>query len=128
MTFDDVAHLCANWPEVSVSTSYSTPAPKARSATFCRLWGERDRAKADVGGADVLVVFCDLDEKTFLLDESDGAVFSAPHYDGYGAVLVRLDLVTAPELRSLLIDSYLEKAPATLRRRLLDLEQSEITP
>ncbi len=114
-TFDDVVRVTAHLPEVSVSTSYGTPALKVRGKAFCRLWGERDRPRAEVEG-DVLVVFCDVDEKRFLLDESDGSVFTAPHYDGYGAVLVNLDIVDESLLEDLLLDSYLLKAPASIRR------------
>ncbi|MFI5035966.1 MAG: MmcQ/YjbR family DNA-binding protein [Acidimicrobiales bacterium] len=116
-TFDDVVRLTAHLPEVSLSTSYGTPALKVRATAFCRLWGDRDRAKADVGDDEVLVVFCDPDEKRFLLDESDGSIFSAPHYDGHGAVLVLLDEIDEDVLANLLFDSYLLRAPATIRRR-----------
>ncbi len=115
-TFDDVVRVTAHLPEVTVSTSYGTPALQVRHKSFCRLWGERDRHRADVDG-DVLVVFCDPDEKRFLLEESDGSVFTAPHYDGYGAVLVNLGLVDESLLADLLLDSYLLKAPSSIRRR-----------
>jgi hypothetical protein len=80
------------------------------------MWGERDRSKSDEAG-EVLVVFCELDEKEFLLAESDGSVFTAPHYGGYGAVLIRLDDIDEQLLSSLLLESYLLKAPATIRRQ-----------
>jgi hypothetical protein len=115
-TFDDVIRLTSHLPEVAVSTSYGTPALKVGGKAFCRLWGERDRSKSDVGDVEVLVVFCELDEKEFLLAESDGSVFTAPHYDGHGAVLIRLDLVDEALLAALLLESYLLRAPATIRR------------
>jgi len=115
-TFDDVIALTAGLPEVTVSTSYGTPALKVRGKAFCRLWGPRDSNRADVGDAEVLVVFCDLDEKEFLLAESDGSVFTAPHYDGHGAVLVVLDDVEEELLGNLLVDSYLLKAPPSIRK------------
>jgi hypothetical protein len=116
-TFDDVVRLCAHLPEVAVSTSYGTPALKVRGKGFCRLWGPRDAAKAEVGDAQVLVVFCEQDEKQFLLAESDGSVFTAPHYDGHGSVLVLLDDVEEALLEALLLESYLLRAPATIRRQ-----------
>ncbi len=119
-TFDDVVRLCAHLPDVSVSTSFGTPALKVRGKGFCRLWGERDRSRADVGDDEVLVVYCDLDEKEFLLAESDGSVFSAPHYDGHGSVLVLLDDVDETLLANLLLDSYLLKAPPAIRRLFPD--------
>jgi hypothetical protein len=116
-TFEDLVRLSERWPEVSVSTSYSTPALKVRDKAFCRLWGERDRSKSHTVEGEVVVVFCELDEKEFLLAESDGSVFTAPHYDGYGAVLIRLEEVEEQLLASLLLESYLLKAPTTIRRQ-----------
>ena len=116
-TFDDVIRLTAHLPEVTVSTSYATPALKVRGTTFCRLWGDRDQKKADAGGADVLVVFCDIEEKQFLLAENEGAIFTAPHYDGHASVLIRLDDVDEALLSDLLFDSYLQKAPPSIQRQ-----------
>ncbi len=116
-TFDDVIAMCKDLPEVTVSTSFATPALKVRNKTFCRLWGPRDAAKSDVRGAPVLVVFCTMDEKEFLLAESDGSIFTAPHYDNYGAVLVLLKKVKKDLLWSLLLDSYLLKAPPSIQRQ-----------
>ena len=93
-----------------------TPALKVKEKSFCRLWGPRDSSKADVGDAEVLVVFCEPDEKKFLLAESDGSVFTASHYDGHDAVLVLLGDVEERLLESLLIDSYLLRAPESIRR------------
>jgi hypothetical protein len=119
-TFEDVARIGLQWPDVTVSTSYATPALKVRGKGFCRLWGERDRSKSDTEG-EVLVVFCELAEKEFLLAESDGSIFTAPHYDGYGAVLVLLDNVEEKLLTSLLLESYLLKAPSSIRRQFPDV-------
>lgn len=68
----------------------------------------------------MLVVFCELDEKEFLLAESDGSAFTAPHYDGHGAVLVLLDGVDEGLLEALLLESYLLRAPASIRRLFPD--------
>lgn len=116
-TFDHVIEIASDWPEVTISTSYSTPALKVRNKSFCRLWGERDRHKSDLQEDDVLVVFCEIDEKEFLLAESDGSIFTSAHYDGYGAVLVRLELVLPELLAQLLWDSYLLRAPSSIVKR-----------
>jgi len=116
-TFDDVIRLTAHLPEVTVSTSYGTPALKVRQKSFCRLWGDRDRSKADVGDDEVLVVYCDPDEKQFLLAESDGSIFTASHYEAYGAVLVLLDDINLETLAGLLLDSYLLRAPTSIQRQ-----------
>lgn len=120
MTFDDAVRLCAELPDVTESLSYGTPALKVRGTSFCRLWGDRDFRKGDVADSDVLVVFCDLADKVALLADSDGSIFTAPHYDGYGAVLVRLATITESQLAELLEESFWLRAPASLRRRRPD--------
>ena len=118
--FDEVKALVAHLREVTESTSYGTPSLQVRGKTFCRMWREREYDRYDVDDTEVLVVFCELDEKPFLLEASDGALFSTPHYDGYGAVLVRLCVVDHAALIGYLEESYLLKAPATLRSALGD--------
>ena len=83
-----------------------------------RMWGEREHARDDVHDTEVLVVFCDVDEKEALLATFPDVLFSTPHYDGYGAMLVRLDHANDVDLADWLEDSYRRKAPVTLRRQL----------
>jgi hypothetical protein len=65
-----------------------------------------------------LVVFVsDLGEKEALLSSGSDAYFTTPHYDGYPAVLVDLDKIDHDELRELITDSWLIKAPPKLRRQ-----------
>lgn len=116
-TFDDAKRVTADWPEVSESTSYGTPSLEVKGKSFCRMWGEREHDRDDVHDTEVLVVFCDLDEKPALIDAGCGVVFSTPHYEGYGAMLVRLADVTVDDLTDYLEDSYRLKAPVSVLRR-----------
>jgi hypothetical protein len=50
-------------------------------------------------------------------------LFSTPHYEGYGAMLIRLADVEFFDLDEWLEDSYRRRAPATLIRQL-DTETS----
>ena len=115
ITFDVVKALAARFPEVAESTSYGTPALKVAGKSFCRMWGQREHDRNDVHDTEVLVVFCELDEKPFLPESGGAALFTTPHYDGHGAVLVRLADVDRDDLRDYLAGSYLLKAPARLR-------------
>ncbi len=117
LTFADVARLARHLPEVEVSTSYGTPALKVRGRSLCRMWGEREHRRDGVRDTEVLVVMCDPEWKDDLIAESGGALFSTPHYRGYGAVLVRLADVAEDDLAGLLEAAYRLRAPATLRRR-----------
>ncbi|HTZ05098.1 MAG TPA: MmcQ/YjbR family DNA-binding protein [Gaiellaceae bacterium] len=104
LSWDDILELAADLPEIENGTSYGTPALKVRGKFMARL---RDEGT-------VLVVRCDLDEKPFLLEANPETLFTTPHYDGYGAVLVRLDKVPPEELRELLIDAWMLAAPNRL--------------
>lgn len=112
--FDDVVRLTADLPEVSVSTSYGTPALKVRNKSFCRMWGEREHRRDGVDDSEVLVVFCDPDERASLIEAAPDVLFSTPHYEGYGAMLIRLADVRHEDLTDYLEDSYRLRAPARL--------------
>lgn len=64
------------------------------------------------------MLFCELEMKPVLLENHPGVLFTAPHYDGYGAVLVRLADADTNDLTDWLEDSYRRVAPPTLVRRL----------
>jgi len=46
--------------------------------------------------------------------------FTTPHFDGYPAVLVRLDKISAAELENLVVEAWLARAPKPLARRFLE--------
>ena len=117
-TFEDVRRLGMELPEVVESTSYGTPALKVRKKGFCRMWGEREHRRDQVFDTEVLVLFCDLEMKVVLLENHPDVLFTVPHYDGYGSVLVRLADVDLDDLAEWLEESYRTKAPDTLLRRL----------
>ena len=52
-----------------------------------------------------------LPAKQALLETYPDAFFTIPHFDGYPAVLVRLDTVDLVQLREVITDAWLMKAP-----------------
>jgi hypothetical protein len=56
----------------------------------------------------------DLAEKEAVLAEHRGVAFTTPHFDGYPAVLVRLDRIDEPLLRELVTSAWLAVAPPKL--------------
>lgn len=57
----------------------------------------------------------------FALVASDPAVyFTTPHFDGYPAVLVRLDVIGVPDLRELVTEAWLTQAPKRLVKDFLE--------
>ncbi len=118
MTFDDCVRLTADLPEIEVSTSYGTPSLKVKGKSFCRMWSQREHDRDDVHDTEVLVVFCEAEEKETLIESSSGAFFETPHYEGYGAHLIRLADVTEDALTDALEHSYRLKAPKKILKQL----------
>ena len=109
VTEDNVRAIALSLPGTTEEQWYQTPAYKVAGKGFLRL-----RTEAEGG----LVVFVsDLGEKEALLSSNSEAFFTTPHYDGYPVVLVTLDKIDHDELRELITDSWLIKAPAKLRRQ-----------
>jgi hypothetical protein len=109
-TEDDVRAIALSLPGTTEEQWYQTPGYKVAGKGFLRL-----RTGAEGG----LVVFVsDLGEKEALLTGNPDAFFTSPHYDGYPVVLVNLENIDHDELRELITDSWLIKAPPKLRRQL----------
>lgn len=69
---------------------------------------------------DVVGVRTDGDQmKRALLETSPEAFFTIPHFDGYPAVLVRLESVELSQLREVITDAWLLKAPRRVAREWL---------
>jgi hypothetical protein len=105
----DVRAIALSLPGTTEEQWYQTPGYKVAGKGFLRF-----RAEAEGG----LVVFVsDLGEKEALLTSNPDVFFTTPHYDGWPIVLVNLDEVDDEELRELIKDSWLIKAPPELRRQ-----------
>jgi hypothetical protein len=55
-----------------------------------------------------------LGAKEALLADESGVFFTTPHFNGYPAVLVRLDMLGVGELEELTLDAWLARAPKKL--------------
>jgi hypothetical protein len=53
----------------------------------------------------------DLGAKEALLAADPGVYFTTPHFDGYRAILVRLDAIAVAELDELIVEAWLDRAP-----------------
>ena len=110
-TEEDLRRIALALPETVEGRSYQgSPSFTVAGRSFLRLRTEAEGA---------LVVFVpDLGEKQALLEGDPDVYFTTPHYDGYPAVLVRLDLVGLDELRELVTESWRLKAPVRARKLL----------
>jgi hypothetical protein len=58
--------------------------------------------------------------KEALLADPSGLYFTTPHFDGYPAVLVRLDEISLQDLEEVIVEAWLCRAPKRLARDYLD--------
>lgn len=61
-----------------------------------------------------------LDEKEALRETFPDAFFTIPHFDGFPAVLVRLERIDVDHLREIITDAWLLRAPALVARSFRD--------
>jgi hypothetical protein len=83
---------------------------------FAWTWKKRVHEKrARVEQLDVFGVrVADEEEKQALIASDPAKFFTEPHYNGYPAVLVRLDAIDEDELAELLTDAWRNAAPRRL--------------
>jgi hypothetical protein len=63
----------------------------------------------------------DLGVKQALLTDDPDVYFTTPHFNGYPAILVRLDRIAVAELGELIIEAWLARAPKRLAEEYLRL-------
>jgi hypothetical protein len=61
-----------------------------------------------------------LGAKQALIACEPSVFFETPHFDGYPAVLARLDAIALDDLHELIVEAWLARAPARLVKRYLD--------
>ena len=57
--------------------------------------------------------------KEALIADDPGVFFTTPHFDGYPAILVRLDRIGPEELREVVVEAWLVRAPERLAQAYL---------
>ena len=58
--------------------------------------------------------------KEALVADDPEVFFTTPHFDGYPAVLVRLDRIAVEDLDEVVVEAWLARAPARLVKAFLD--------
>ena len=118
-TADDVHRIALSLPHASQDGSkirYLVDGGKA----FAWTWKKRIQEKrARVEQLDVFAVrVSGEEEKAVLIAADPGKFFTEPHYNGYPAVLVRLEAIDVDELAELLADAWRLSAPRRLPAEL----------
>jgi hypothetical protein len=119
-SWDDVRRIALALPEASEGTSYGNAAWKVGKKTFAWERPLRQREQQELGEAaprgEILGLWVeDLGVKEALLADDCGHFFTTPHFDGHAAVLVKLEQIGAAELREVIAEAWLAKAPKRLR-------------
>ena len=115
----DVRQIALSFPgaeESSERFAFSVE-NKGKQKGFVWVWQERiDPKKARVPNPGVIAVRVpNLSQKDLVLSADLKKFFTEPHYNGYPAVLVRLDAVTVDDLEVLIADAWRCQAPKELR-------------
>ncbi len=108
-TEEDLRAVALALPEAYEHASYGgSPSYRTKPRAFAYLREELGAAVVHVGSEE---------EKHALVAANPEAFFTTPHYDGYAAVLVRLDAVSRDELAELVTDSWRLRAPSRVVRQ-----------
>lgn len=120
-TWDDVRRIALGLPETSEALSHGLPSWRVRDRGFVwerPLRGPDLRALGSAAPAGPILGARveHLVAKEALLADAPDVYFTTPHFEGYPAVLVRLDTIAADELEEVIIEAWLARAPKRLAK------------
>lgn len=115
-TWTDVRRFALSLPEAEEGTAYGDRAWTVKKKLF--VW-ERPLRKADLQalgkdapkGPILGLRTADLEMKDVLLASDPKIFFTTPHFEGYPALLVRLDKISTAKLRDVIVEAWLARAP-----------------
>jgi hypothetical protein len=124
-SWDDVRRIALELPETSERTSRGQPGWLVRDKAFVWERPLREKDIRELGEAapdgPILGVWVeDLGAKAALLADESGLFFTTSHFDGYAAVLVQLEKIDVGELREVVVEAWLAKAPKRVAREYSD--------
>ena len=123
--WDDVARLALALPKTSEALSRDLRQWRVKDKAF--VW-ERPLRRADLDAlgdeapeGPILGARVEhLVAKEALLADDPTVYFTTPHFDGYPAILVRLDRIGLEDLQELVVEAWLARAPTRLAKTYLD--------
>jgi hypothetical protein len=124
-SWDDVARLALSMPEATERLSRGLRQWRVGDKLF--VW-ERPLRRSDLealgdAAPDGPILGARVEHliaKEALLADAPDVLFTTPHFDGYPAVLVRLDRISVVDLEEVVVEAWLARAPKRLAQRYLD--------
>jgi hypothetical protein len=125
--WDDVRRIALALPESSERSSRDRASWRVRDKGF--VWerplrpGEVRALGAEAPEGPILGARMEhVGAKDALLADDPDVYFTTPHFDGYPAVLVRLDRIGLEELNELIVEAWLSRAPKRLAKQYIDTQ------
>jgi hypothetical protein len=123
--WEDVRRIALGLPETSERLSRDLASWRVRDKGF--VW-ERPLRPADVralgpeapAGPILGARVEHLVAKEALLADGPEVFFTTPHFDGFPAILVRLDRIAVADLEEVIVEAWLARAPKRLARAYVD--------
>jgi hypothetical protein len=123
-TWDDVRRIALSLPQTSEEPAHGNLGWRVKDKGF--VW-ERPLRRADIAAlgerapdGPILGAYVEhVGIKEALLANDPDVFFTTPHFDGYPAILVRLERIDVAELEELIVDAWLARAPKRLARAYL---------
>jgi hypothetical protein len=123
-TWDDVRRLALALPETDERESRGSRHWRVKEKLF--VW-ERPLRASDLkalGAAapDGPILGARVEHigaKEALVADASGVYFTTPHFDGYPAILVKLEKISVGELEEVTVEAWLARAPAKLAKAYL---------
>ena len=124
-TWDDVRRIALGLPETGEDASRGRPFWRVREKAFVwerplrptdlRVLGDA-APKGPILGARVE----HLGAKEALLADDPDVFFTTPHFNGYPAVLIRLEHIPLDVLEEVIVEAWLSRAPKRLAKQYID--------
>jgi hypothetical protein len=123
--WEDVRRIALSLPETSERPQWGNASWRVRNKAF--VW-ERPLRASDLralgdAAPDGPILGARVEHegaKQAMIADDPSVYFTTPHFDGYAAVLVRLDEISLDELHEVIVEAWLWQAPKRLAQEFLD--------
>ena len=121
-TWEDVRRLATGLPEVE-ETGGNAYRVRKKGFAWERPLRKQDYEALGAAAPDGPILGArvpDVGAKEALLADDPEVYFTTPHFDGYPAILVRLEAISLDELEELLVEAWLVQAPKRVAKAYLE--------